>query len=214
MRLVLASTSIYRRALLARLRIPFEAVPPRFPELDRRSGLDPRELVVANALGKARSLAPDWPGLLIIGCDQVAICEGEILSKPGDEDRAVAQLLRLAGREHTLLNGLAVVRSQDPDGAAHETLRLTENRLRMRTLTRAEAQTYVRLDDPLDCAGSYKSEELGIALFEHIRGDDPTGVIGLPLIALCEVLREHGLNPLDPRTGGHGDARPRAPGQE
>ncbi len=200
MQLVLASTSTYRRALLARLGLPFITAAPRFTEARAQAGLDPARLVVGNALGKAVSLLGDHPGALIIGSDQVAVCAGEVLSKPGTHSKAVEQLLYLAGREHDLLTAVAVVRApsagQPASADAPGETALAVNSLRMRALTPAEAEAYVRAEQPLDCAGAYKSEGLGVALFETMRGDDPTAIVGLPLIALTRLLRRFGVDPL------------------
>jgi len=200
--LVLASTSPPRRALLERLGLPFRALPPGGREVTPAECPDPARLAARNALGKALSLLGGQRDCLIVGSDQVVCCGGEIFGKPGSEERAVEQLLRLAGREHELLTAVAVVRA--PAGAAApgddapgETA-LAVNQVRLRPLTRAEALAYVRADRPLDCAGAYKSEALGIALLEYLRGDDPTAVVGLPLIALSRLLRRCGLDPLDP----------------
>lgn len=189
MKLVLASTSPYRRALLARLGLEFEACAPAFEE--KRDG-DPEAMVLANARGKAASLSPRFPEALIIGSDQAAVCEGRILGKPGTAARAVEQLLLLAGREHALLTALAVLRAKD---GSVETA-LVAHRMRLRPLTRAEAEAYVRREMPIDCAGAYKSEGLGIALFEYLRGDDPTAIVGLPLTAVCQLLRRCGVDPI------------------
>lgn len=209
MEIILASTSPYRRALLARLGLPFTALAPDFNEQTPAQVADPGAMVTANALGKARSLARLHPAAIVIGSDQAAVCAGRVLGKPGSEQQAVAQLLELAGREHELLTAVAVIGPSPrqcaragcgvppvPAAPPREESALVVNRLRMRPLDEAQALTYVRHDQPLDCAGAYKSEGLGIALFEHIRGDDPTAVIGLPLIALCSLLRRFGHDPL------------------
>lgn len=206
MDLVLASTSPYRRELLARLGLPFRAVAPVYEECRPDACNDPRRLVVQNALGKAVSLLSQARDCLVIGSDQVICCDGAILTKPGTGARAVAQLLQLAGREHELLTAVAVVRSPAAapgagDDAQGESA-LVVNRARVRAITREEAEAYVRIEQPLDCAGAYKSEALGIALFEYIRGDDPTAVIGLPLIALTRLLRRFGVDPLLRATTG------------
>ncbi len=193
MKLVLASTSPYRRALMERLGLTYEAAAPRFVEKTSDEIPDPRALVKDNAVGKARSLVADHPEQLIIGSDQVVACEGEVFTKPGSHERAVAQLLRLAGAEHELLTAVAVLA---PGGERAAKVVLVENRLRMRALTPADAEAYVRLEQPLCCAGAYKFEQLGIALFDHVRGDDPTAIVGLPLIALLRLLRQHGVDPL------------------
>jgi septum formation protein len=209
MHLILASTSPYRRALLERLGVPFAALSPIFLEQTPDRVDDPRAMVVANALGKARSLVPLHPGAIVIGSDQAAVCEGRVLGKPGTVEQAVTQLLQLSGREHELLTAVAVIGPSsatrhghasgtiDPgDVPPREETALAVNQLRMRPLSAAEARAYVLREQPLDCAGAYKSEGLGIALFESIRGDDPTAVVGLPLVALCELLRRFGIDPL------------------
>jgi septum formation protein len=186
---------------MERLGLPFVAAAPRYDEARPESDTDPARLVSANALGKALSLLADFPDSLIIGSDQVAVCEGAILTKPGAPERAIEQLLRLAGREHRLLTALAVLRAPGPGAAVGDApgeQALVENRMRLRPLTRAEAEAYVRRESPLDCAGAYKSEGLGVALFERMQGDDPTAIIGLPLIALTRLLRRFGVNPLAP----------------
>ena len=200
MNLILASTSPYRSELLARLGLPFSAQAPQFEEIRASGGLPPEELVIANALGKAESLSKTNPGSLIIGSDQVGFCEGEILEKPGTVQKAIDQLLRISGREHQLINGLAVVKSagtqSSQDSLPRPQTRLVINKLRVRLLSRIEATNYVRRDNPIDCAGAYKVESLGISLFESISGDDPTAIIGLPLIALTGLLNDYNMGPL------------------
>jgi len=205
LRLILASTSPYRRALLERLGLPFTAVAPPFGEVAPEPGADPARVVTKNALGKALSVLPDHPDSLVIGSDQVAVCGAEILTKPGTPERAVEQLLRLAGREHRLVTAVAVLFSPPAGAAAEGGTRgdhaVVENRLQMRPLTRAEAEAYVRREQPLDCAGSYKSEGLGVTLFERMEGEDPTAIVGLPLIALSRLLRRFAVDPLRPAAG-------------
>jgi len=216
MGLILASSSPYRHALLARLGVPFTALSPSFAELTADSLPDPAALVTANALGKARDLAHRYPDAIVIGSDQAAVCDGRVLGKPGTVERAVAQLLQLAGREHELLTAVAVIgRPGGPPGRGaaaaadplHDQVReetaLAVNRLAMRPFTEAEARAYVLRERPLDCAGAYKSEGLGIALFESMRGDDPTAIVGLPLIAMCGLLRRFGIDPLSGERGDH-----------
>ncbi len=195
MQLILASTSPYRRMLLERLGLPFEAVAPPFPEHGQVEIPDPSALVLANALGKARSLRAQYPRATIIGSDQAAVCNGRVLGKPGTAERAVQQLMELAGHEHTLLTAVSVITPGTPPGG-RELSELVTNRIRVRPLDEDEARAYVARERPIDCAGAYKSEALGIALFEHLRGDDPTAIVGLPLISLCNLLREVGIDPL------------------
>ncbi len=192
MQLILASTSPYRRALIERLGLACQAVPPPFEELRPGEIADPAELVATNALGKAGSLCERYPEALIIGSDQVAVCEDEVLLKPGTESRAIEQLGRLAGREHTLMTAVTVIGAST--GRAESACAI--NRMRMRPLSSEEIRAYVARERPVDCAGAYKSEGLGIALFEYLRGDDPTAIIGLPLIALGDLLSRFGVNPL------------------
>jgi len=188
MRLVLASTSRYRHELLTRLGLPFEAVAPRYAE-EHDLDLAPERLVVELAARKAESLGADYADGLIIGSDQVAEIDGEILTKPGTPERALAQLERLAGREHRLLTGLVVF---EPKTKRSERT-LDVHTLRLRALSRSQLRTYVEDESPLDCAGSYKIEGRGIALFESMRGDDYTGIIGLPLTRLVELLARFGV---------------------
>ncbi|MDM7915615.1 MAG: nucleoside triphosphate pyrophosphatase [Candidatus Eisenbacteria bacterium] len=188
-RLVLASTSPYRRALLERLALPFDSIDPGWKEV-RRS--DPDETVRENAVGKARAGGALRPDAWILASDQVGYCDGQILEKPGTPVRAIEQLQFLSGREHTLHTGV-VLRS--PDGL--EEIEIVVAHLRMRPLRLEQIEAYVRREAPLDCAGSYKSEALGILLFDSLRCDDPTAIVGLPLIATRRLLEAAGLDPLD-----------------
>ena len=181
--LVLASTSPYRRDLLARLAIPFvSAAPPYVEEHDL--ALAPEALVVELARRKARSLASPFPAALILAADQVAELDGEILTKPGTIDGAVAQLRRLQGRAHRLLTGVVLLDSKG--GREEEALDVQE--LHMRALGDTQIRTYIERERPLDCAGSYRIEGAGIALFSSMRGEDYTGIIGLPLTRVVELL--------------------------
>ena len=160
---MLASTSPYRRALLARLGVPFRCVPPRFDEssLDR-GDRSPRELAEALALGKAGSIAAVEPAATIIGCDQLVALEGRIFGKPGTADRAIEQLTAMSGRVHELITAVVVLQGELRHCHTDVTV------LKMRPLDRDEIARYVDRDRPLDCAGSYKVEEAGITLFETI----------------------------------------------
>jgi septum formation protein len=187
--LVLASTSAYRRELLERLGVPFTAVAPSCDEDALKDpALAPAALAVHLAREKARSLAASWPDAHILGADQLVDLEGEVLGKPGSREGALAQLTRLAGRSHRLVTAFALAR---PDGSLAE--HLDVHTLHMRALSPAELERYVAADRPLDCAGSYKIEARGIALFERIEGADFTAITGLPLIALTTQLRAHGF---------------------
>jgi septum formation protein len=182
--LILASTSSYRRDLLKRLDVDFQAAAPDYQE-EYDLGLPPGQLVVELAVRKARSLAGRHPQALIVGCDQVAELEGRILLKPGTVERARAQLKELSGRTHRLLTGLAVF---EPPTRRVETA-LDVHEMTMRDLTDEEIEAFVRSQDPVDCVGAYKVEGPGVGLFESMRGEDYTGIIGLPLTKLVGLLR-------------------------
>ena len=194
--IVLASTSRYRQELLARLGLPFESLAPPFDEeaeKARLAGLDEEALSLALARGKAVSVARVRPEAIVIGSDQIAVIDGERLDKPGSVERACAQLARLAGRTHRLVTSTVVV--HEAAGVVLE--HVDVHSLAMRALTAAQIAGYVSRDRPLDCAGSYKSESLGIALFERIEGEDATAVVGLPLTAVTRMLASLGVDPLD-----------------
>jgi septum formation protein len=194
--LILASTSPYRRDLLARLRIPFEQVDPGFDEIAAPAGrITPesvRALVLENARGKALSLGGRHPDALILASDQLGECDGRLLSKPGTAEKALAQLRFLSGKEHRLHGAVALL---DPrEGRCDAEVETTH--LRMRPLPEEALRRYVELDHPVTSAGSYFSERLGIVLFEWLRADDPTAVIGLPLLLTVRLLERAGISPL------------------
>jgi septum formation protein len=191
-RLILGSTSRYRRELLTRLRLPFEVEAPGVDETPR-PGEAPAALAQRLALEKARAVAARHPQDVVIGSDQVADLAGEPLGKPGDHARAVAQLQRMSGQRVVFQTALAVVRRD----TGFEAVDLAAVRVTFRTLSDAEIETYLRLDEPYDCAGSARSESLGVALLSAIDSDDPSAVVGLPLIRTCALLRAAGLDPLD-----------------
>lgn len=186
--LLLASTSRYRGELLGRLGVPFLAVAPDCDEdAYKARGLAPQELAETLALAKAESLRSAYPGAAILGGDQLAAIDGEILGKPGSEAAARAQLARLAGRTHTLFTAVALL-------APGRVLRHTDvTRLTMRPLSAEQIARYVAADDPVDCAGSYKLERLGIALFAQIESADHTAIVGLPLLAITAMLEGLGI---------------------
>lgn len=183
--LILASTSRYRSELLARWGVPFRAVAPDYEEKND-PGRSPRDLVEEQARGKAESLAKQFPEDWIIGSDQVAHVGGEILNKPGTFQRAREQLAGLAGREHQLVTAVAVLQPKTGRWAEETVV----SPIRIRSLTDAEIDRYLELDQPFDCAGSYKAESRGSMIFDFQRGDDPNAVIGLPLIVLARLLRQ------------------------
>ena len=191
-RLILASTSKYRRELLSRLGLPFEAVTPLFDEdaeKPKLGALAPEALVAYLARMKAESLADTFPDAVIIGSDQAVDLDGEVLGKPGTEERAVAQLMRLSGRTHRLLTAVAV-----HDAARRMTEQaLDVHEVEMRRFGEREARAYVAREQPLDCAGSLKVEGLGVALLERLTGDDFTAVIGLPLTRVVSLLARLGI---------------------
>lgn len=186
--LVLASTSPFRRELLQRLGIPFETLAPDVDET-RRQGEDPETLVLRLSEAKAHAGADRYPDALIIGSDQVAICGDEVLSKPGNHEAACAQLRRLAGNRVSFLTGLCLY-----DAASDNALvELIPYQVVFRQLTDQQIERYLKIEQPYNCAGSFKSEGLGISLFESMHGEDPNALIGLPLIRLTSWLNESGI---------------------
>jgi septum formation protein len=189
--LVLASTSRYRRELLERLRLPFDTLSPEVDETPA-----PGEACAATALrlavAKARAGAVLRPEAIVIGSDQVAELDGAPIGKPGSHERAVSQLRSMSGRTVAFHTAVAVVR-RDPH---YERGLVASVRVSFRTLDDAHIEHYLRAETPYDCAGSAKAEALGIALVDAIESDDPTALVGLPLIRTCALLREAGLEPL------------------
>lgn len=186
--LVLASTSPYRRHLLERLRTPFEQASPELDEsTEKVAGQAPAEIAQRLARAKAERVFARFPTAIVIGSDQVATLDGELLDKPGTVERAAAQLRHLRGREHQLLTAVAI---RHPGGLAEF---VDRTRLCMRNLDDGEIDRYLAADQPLDCAGSYKIEGLGISLFAGIDSEDQTAIQGLPLLRLCAELRQLGL---------------------
>ncbi len=192
MQLVLASTSRYRRDLLARLMLPFSTLSPDVDE-SPLPGEKPIDLALRLARAKAKAGAAKQPDAIVIGSDQVCEIDGEAIGKPGSHDAALLQLRRLSGRAAAFHTAVAVARNA---GAwlEHD---ICTVRVRFRPLDDATIDRYLRLEQPYDCAGSAKSEALGIALLESIESDDPTALIGLPLIRTCRLLRAAGLDPMD-----------------
>lgn len=186
--LVLASTSRYRRELLERLQLPFESAPPH---TDETPGTDePAERLVRRlAEAKARALAGSHPQHLIIGSDQVATLDGRIIGKPHTTANACAQLRAASGRSVTFLTGLCLLNSQ----TGHCQVDCIPFTVHFRPLSDAQIERYIELEQPLDCAGSFKSEGLGISLFSRTEGCDSTSLIGLPLIRLTDMLLSEGI---------------------
>jgi septum formation protein len=190
-RLILASTSRYRRDLLARLRLPFEV---RAPAVDERphDGEKPAQIAVRLALAKAEAIAAGELDAVVIGSDQVADLDGLAIGKPGDHERATAQLAAMRGRTVIFQTAVAVV-CRASGFCAAELVAVT---VRFRDLSDAEIERYLRAETPYDCAGSAKIETLGIAVVESVESNDPTALIGLPLIRTCALLRRAGIDPL------------------
>ena len=189
--LILASTSRYRRELLARLRLSFDVVSPEVDE-SPLPGESPSALAQRLALAKAHAVSQRHPDAVVIGSDQVADLPGEPIGKPGTHERAVAQLRRMRG--HSVVFQTAVAVACTATGYAGAAL--VPVTVRFRALDDAEIEHYLRTEQPYDCAGSAKAETLGIALLDAIESNDPTALIGLPLIRTCALLREAGIDPL------------------
>ena len=184
----MGSTSAYRRELLARLHIPFEVVSPDVDETPQPQET-PNNLARRLALEKARSVALRHPGAVVIGSDQVADLAGQALGKPGNHELAVRQLQRMRGHIVIFQTAVAVVCLDTGFGAVE----LASVKVKFRELTDTEIESYLQVEQPYDCAGSAKSEGLGIALLETIDSDDPTALIGLPLIRTCRMIRSAGI---------------------
>jgi septum formation protein len=187
--LILGSTSRYRRELLERLRVPFDVVSPDVDETPL-TGEAPQALATRLALAKAKAVAALHPQAVVIGSDQVADLNGEPLGKPGNHERAVLQLQRMRGQTVVFQTAVSVVCMD----SQFERTELAQIKVRFRNLSDAEIETYLRAEEPYDCAGSAKSEGLGIALLDAIDNDDPTALIGLPMIRTARLLRAAGID--------------------
>jgi septum formation protein len=192
-RLLLASTSRYRRDLLERLQLPFECQDPAIDEAAQPRETPPA-LARRLAAAKARAVAERHPDALVIGADQVASLDGTVLGKPGDSERAVRQLLAASGKTVTFYTAVSLERLARHQGLDH----LDATLVTFRSLSERQARRYVALDAPLDCAGSFRSEGLGITLIDRLDTQDPTALVGLPLLWLAGALRTLGLDPLAP----------------
>lgn len=192
--LILASTSRYRRELLERLRLPFDVVSPEVDETALPDEL-PSALALRLARAKADAVAARHPGAIVIGSDQVADLDGQAIGKPLTHERAQQQLRRMSGRAVTFQTAVAVVRRD----AGYARALLAAVQVQFRELDDAQIEHYLRTEQPYDCAGSARSEALGIALLSSIDSDDPTALVGLPLIRTCTLLREAGVDPLGAR---------------
>jgi len=188
--LVLASTSIYRRELLQKLQLPFETAAPKVDETPLE-GESAGETSLRLAQQKARAVARDYPNALIIGSDQVALLEGQQLGKPLTHDRAFAQLQAMRGKTTVFYTALALFNSR----TGHMQTGVEETHVTLRQLSDTEIEHYLRKEQPYHCAGSAKSEGLGITLINRMSGNDPNALIGLPLILLCDMLRNEQVTP-------------------
>jgi len=185
-RLILASTSVYRRELLARLRLPFETARPETDESPLPDE-SPSELARRLASAKAHAIAKREPDAWVIGSDQVAELDGHCLGKPGNREGAIAQLTAMSGRTVAFRTGLSLCRGE------RRLVALDTTTVQFRALSDSEIARYVDAELPFDCAGSFKCEGLGISLFEAIQSRDPTALVGLPLIETARLLREAGF---------------------
>jgi septum formation protein len=188
MKLILASTSPFRKAILDKLGIPFEVQSPRVDETPLNNET-PIQLVERLAIAKARAVARQRETGLVIGSDQVAIIDDHILGKPGNHENAVQQLKQAAGKRVVFQTGLALVNA----ATGHTQSEVVPFGVIFRALTTHQIESYLRKEQPYNCAGSFKSEGLGIALFEKLEGDDPNTLMGLPLIRLIRMLEKEGL---------------------
>jgi septum formation protein len=189
--LVLGSTSPYRRELLSRLHLEFQVAAPDVDETPL-PGESPHGLAVRLALAKAKSVAARFPDAVVIGSDQVADMDGEPLGKPGNHDNAVAQLRRMRGRTLVFQTAVSVVCT----ASGFEQSDLAPVKVKFRNLTDEEIEAYLLAERPYDCAGSARSEGLGIAILDSIESDDPTALVGLPLIRTCRMIRAAGIKVL------------------
>jgi MAF protein len=190
-KLILGSTSPFRKEILAKLNLEFECAKPNVDEtaLENES---PIELVKRLAIEKAKAVAVEFPDALIIGSDQVAMCDGEILGKPHNFENAVKQLTKFSNKTVAFYTGLCVYDS----GLDYTTALIEPFLVHFNELSLSDIENYLHAEQPYNCAGSFKSEGLGICLFKKLEGDDPNTLIGLPLIKLVELLKQHGVDVL------------------
>ena len=192
MKLILASTSPYRKALLERLQLDFQCDPPDIDE-NPMPGESVENMVVRLAKNKAEAVAANHPDALVIGSDQSAVLDGEVLTQPGNFDNAVKQLQKASGKRIAFQTGLCLLNTR----SGNVQTACIPYTVVFKTLTQGMITNYLRKEEPYNCAGSFKSEGLGIALFEKFEGDDPNALIGLPLIKLIEMLDNEGFNVLE-----------------
>ncbi len=189
--LVLGSTSPFRKSILEKLNLAFECAKPNIDET-ALTNETPQALVERLAIEKAKAVAKEFPNALIIGSDQVAVCDGEILGKPHNFENGVKQLSKFSDKKITFYTGLCVY-----DSFSDKAISLIEPFIvHFNLLSKTDIESYLKAEQPYNCAGSFKSEGLGICLFKKLEGDDPNALIGLPLIKLIELLKQHGLDVL------------------
>lgn len=189
--LVLGSTSPFRKSILEKLNLPFECAKPNIDET-ALVGETPQVLVERLAIEKSKAVAREFPNALIIGSDQVAVCDGEILGKPHNFDNGMVQLTKFSNKAVTFYTGLCVF-----DSASNTVTSLVELFVvHFNKLSSSDIASYLKAEEPYNCAGSFKSEGLGICLFKKLEGDDPNTLIGLPLIKLVSLLKQHNLDVL------------------
>ena len=188
--LILASSSHYRKKQLENLGIPFTCEPPSIDETPN-PGEPAKAISLRLAIEKAQIISNKNKGAVVIGSDQVALCENEIIGKPGSAKKARQQLSYLQGKTATFFTSVAICH-----GSAKPKAKCSVSKVLFKTLTKSQISNYVDLDKPINCAGSFKSEALGISLFEYIKSDDPTALIGLPMIALISLLEENDISPI------------------
>ncbi len=187
--IILASSSQYRKVLLSRLGLPFECISSNIDETKLIDEM-PSNLVKRLSIGKAQVIANANPESVVIGSDQIAIFENQIIGKPGNHKTALTQLNAFSGKEIQFLTGVAVLRQLDN----REEFAISEVNVRFKSLSDSQIKKYLRKDKPYDCAGSFKVESLGISLFDFVKSDDPTSLEGLPLILLCKLLNKVGID--------------------
>lgn len=195
--IVLASTSPFRKQILEKLNIEFECAKPLTDESPKENE-SPVALVERLSIEKARAIKVQKPNSLIIGSDQVAVCNGNVLGKPHTFDNAVKQLMSFSNNVVTFYTGLCVLNSK----TNHTTSLVEPFKVHFKELSKTDIENYIKAEMPLKCAGSFKSEGLGICLFEKLEGDDPNTLIGLPLIKLTELLKQHQFNVLENQIRG------------
>ena len=190
-RLILASSSAYRKELLSRLQLPFEAISPDIDETPAEHET-PEQTALRLAQQKSLAIARHQPGALIIGSDQVATLDGEQIGKPGNHDNALKQLMKMRGRRVIFHTALCLLDNRQPL-TPHSQIENVQTFVTFRHLSESELDAYLRIEQPYDCAGSAKNEGLGIAILEKIESTDPTALTGLPMIALTSMLRQAGM---------------------